>query len=107
AKFRKSPLFADSRRHYAAGWSSHDLVADPQFASLPTDESRDADLRLQPKSPAIDAGQPLPSDWPDPLRELDQHLPDAGALPRGVDSWKVGVDARISVVAGFGSSSKQ
>jgi hypothetical protein len=100
-KFRKSPLFAESRKEYEAGWTTHDRIADPKFVNLPTDESHYADLRLKPDSPAHNAGQPVPAAWPDPLRQSDQSTPDIGAVPAGVDPWKVGVDGRIPVFAGF------
>ena len=62
------------------------------------------DLRLQPNSPAINAGRALPSEWPDPIRAADKDGPDLGALPLGVDPWGVGVDGRISL---FGGNSGQ
>ena len=42
------------------------------------------DLRLQPDSPAIDSGQPIPSDWFDPLRDADKETPDIGAAKRSM-----------------------
>ena len=39
---------------------------------------------------AVDAGEPIPSEWPDPVRELDKGKPDAGAIPAGVKPWPVG-----------------
>lgn len=95
AKFRASPLFAESRKRYAAGWTTHDRVADPKFMKLPDDETLPTDLRLQPGSPAINTGQPVPAEWPDPLRAADKDAPDIGALPLGVKTWGVGVDGRI------------
>ena len=100
AKFRAAPLFAESRKRYAAGWTTHDLVANPKFMSLPADESRPADLRLQPGSRAINAGQSLPTEWPDPLRASDKDAPDIGALPLGVNPWGIGVDGRLSIFGG-------
>ena len=38
----------------------------------------------------INAGVPLPVDWPDPLRAADKGKPDIGALPLGADAFKVG-----------------
>jgi hypothetical protein len=95
AKFRASSLFKESRKRYEPGWTTHDRVADPRFVSLPIEEKSAADLRLQSDSPAIDAGQKLPMDWPDPLRESDKDAPDVGALPLGLKPWGVGVDGRI------------
>jgi hypothetical protein len=50
---------------------------------------------LEKDSPAIDAGQPVPEKWPDPLRASDADKPDIGALPFGGKAWGVGVDGRI------------
>lgn len=99
-KFRKSPLFKDSQRFYEPGWTTNDLVADPQLVKLIDDPSKASDLRLSPNSPAIDAGVPLPNDWPDPLREADENKPDIGAIPVGVKPWGVGVEGRMSVFGG-------
>jgi hypothetical protein len=88
AKVRASPLFAESQRHYAPGWTTHDRVADPRFESLRT-------LRLEAGSPAVNSGQPLPPEWPDPLRAADAGAPDIGALPLGATAWGVGIDGRI------------
>ncbi len=100
AKFRASPLFAESRKRYEPGWTTHDRLADPRFVRPPTDGSRAVDLRLQKDSLAINTGQSLPSDWPDPLREQDKDQPDIGALPRDAKLWGVGVDGRISLFGG-------
>ena len=97
AKFRASPLFEDSKNRYKAGWTTHDRVADPKFVNLPNDESLPKDLRLQPGSPAIDAGRKVVDDWPDPLRLTDKGAPDIGAMPRGVDPWSIGIRGRMSV----------
>jgi hypothetical protein len=107
AKFRASALFTASRKHYEPGWTTHDRVADPKFVKLPADETQPADLRLQEGSPAINAGQPIPRDWPDPLRDADKGGPDSGALPHGVEAWGVGVDGRISLFGGVKSGKLQ
>jgi hypothetical protein len=99
AKFRASPLFEASRRSYEAGWTMDDQIADPKFVQLAEDESAPADLRLQSGSPAIDAGLPLPAEWPDPLRDADAGRPDIGALPHTADPWTVGIDGRQSLFA--------
>ncbi len=104
AKFRASKLFADSRNQYEAGWTTHDQAADPKFVRLTADDTMSPDLRLNEGSPAIDFGQPVPPEWPDPLRELDKDRPDSGALPQGAAPWTVGVDGRISL---FGENSQQ
>src|SRR5262249_20251393 len=100
AKFRASPLFAASKDRYAPGWTTHDRVADPRFVKLPADASLPADLRLQADSPAVNGGQPIPADWPDPLRDADKGAPDIGALPLSTEAWGVGVDGRISLFGG-------
>ena len=99
-KFRKSPLFELSRQVYPAGWTQHDLVADPQFVSLENDWSKPADLRLKSTSPAINQGQPIPNTWPDPLRTADPEKPDLGAFPLGVEPWGIGIDGRMSMFGG-------
>lgn len=89
AAFRASSLFEESKQAYPAGWTTQDFAADPRFVdSL-------KDLRLRENSPAIDAGQQLPDDWPDPLRDADAGDPDIGAIPRGTEAWGVGIDGRI------------
>jgi hypothetical protein len=100
AKFRASPLFRDSRQRYEPGWTTHDRFADPKFVRLPADEALAADLRLRADSPAVNGGQPLPADWPDPLRAMDKDGPDIGALPLGAELWGVGVDGRIPLFGG-------
>jgi hypothetical protein len=94
AKFRASPLFASSRQRYEPGWTMQDQVADPKFVKL-AEEALAADLRLRADSPAIDAGVPIPEDWPDPLRDADDGAPDLGVLPHGSQPWGVGIDGRI------------
>lgn len=84
AKFRQSPLFAASKKQYPPGWGANDFVADPKFRSLADD------LRLQRGSPAIDAGLPIPSEWPDPLRDIDAGKPDLGAFPFEAEPLQVG-----------------
>ncbi|MBW3598016.1 MAG: hypothetical protein KY475_12155 [Planctomycetes bacterium] len=92
-KFRASRLFDESRRSYEAGWTTDDVIADPQFVQLSDDQT--PDLRLRPESPAVDSGLPLPPEWPDPMSDADAGDPDIGAVPRGVEAWGVGVDGRI------------
>jgi hypothetical protein len=86
-KFRRSKMFVQSQATYAAGFGAHDVYADPQLRSL---GSGPLDIRLQPKSPAIDAGVPLPASWPDSLRNRDTGKPDIGALPGGATMATVG-----------------
>lgn len=100
AKLRSSPLFLSSQQVYEPGWTTNDLYADPHFATPLVDGSQTTDLRLQPDSPAINAGQVLPEAWPDPFRQMDHDSPDIGAFPAGQPVWGVGVDARIPVSGG-------
>lgn len=94
AKFRAVALFKESRKFHEPGWTTHDRVADPKFIKFTGDEPT-PDMRLGTGSPAIDAGQPTPKDWPDPLRDADKGAPDIGALPLGTAAWGVGVDGRV------------
>jgi hypothetical protein len=100
AKFRASPVFATSKQTYEPGWTTQDRIADPKFVALSSEASSPTDLRLQPGSPAIKAGLPLPADWPDPLRPAAQEPPDSGAIPHGTEPWTVGIDGRISLFSG-------
>lgn len=94
-KFRASELAELSRSVYEPGWTTMDQIADPEFLSVSTEG--DIDLRLTAGSPAIDAGVEVPIDWDDPLRSLDSGKPDVGAIPAGVDPWRVGIDGRRSI----------
>lgn len=94
AKFRESPQFKKSKAHYPPGWAAGDLFADPLLAAVPADERTPLDPALANKSPARDAGVPIPADWPDPLRYRDNGKPDLGALPVAVQFKPVGVPAR-------------
>lgn len=89
AKFRASPWFAGGQQFFPPGWTTLDRVADPEVCEPARRSAPPAG------SPAIDAGQPVPPAWPDPLRGADQGQPDMGALPLGVTPWGVGVDGRI------------
>lgn len=91
AKFRASPLFAASKQRYPAGWGAHDRFADPQFIAFDPAAKAKEDFRLQQGSPAINAGQPLPADWPDVLRAADAGAPDIGALPLGAEPPVFGI----------------
>jgi hypothetical protein len=100
ARLKNSPLFKESQKAYEAGWSTHDVIADPKFKSLSDDPKKPVDLQLTKGSPAIDKGLQVPANWPDPLRELDQAQPDIGAVPFGVKPWGVGIEGRIPVFGG-------
>jgi hypothetical protein len=107
AKFRASPLFKESQKRYPPGWTTQDHLADPRFVRLPPDASLAADLRLRTDSPAVNAGQKLAADWPDPVRAEDQGEPDIGVLPLGVKPWGVGVDGRIALFGGMTEPAKR
>lgn len=79
-RFRASPQFEASRKLLPDGSTTHSLVADPRLRSLADDGA--LDVGLVDGSPAIDAGVPIPDDWPDPLRDADPGAPDIGAHPR-------------------------
>ena len=100
AKFRASPLFKESQKRFEPGWTTQDKFADPKFMDLPFDEKLPTDLRLQARSPAIHAGQKLPAEWPDPLREADKEGADVGIMPMSAKPWGVGVNNRISLFGG-------
>lgn len=85
-KFRKSDVFAASKKLYPPGLASHSIVADPLFEGP-------KDYRLKSNSPAKGAGVPLPPEWPDPLRPASGK-PDIGALPVGSGPLLVGPAAQ-------------
>jgi hypothetical protein len=84
-KYRKSPEFAQSQKSYDGGFTSRSLVAEPKLSVNDVPEQG---------SPAVDAGAPIPAEWPDPLRDQDKGKPDIGALPLGATPLQVGRDAR-------------
>lgn len=84
-KYRKSPAFAESAKAYDGGFTCRSLAADPQLDEHETP---------RPGSPAVDAGAPIPAEWPDVLRDQDAGRPDIGALPPGTAPLRVGRDAR-------------
>ena len=88
-RYRASPEFAESKKLYPAGSSSHSMAVDPQLKLL-----NQSDFRLSKDSPAIDAGVPIPEDWPDPLRKLDMGKLDIGALPFDVEKPQFGRNAK-------------
>jgi hypothetical protein len=94
AYLQTAPLLADSKRAFAVARGASDIADHPDFVTLPDDWKEPADVRLQSGSPAIDAGIPIPADWPDPLRNRDRGEPDIGALPLGADTLRVGVDGK-------------
>lgn len=88
--YRSSPAFLASQKVYAPGFHAHSLAADPKFVKYEADGSAVNDYRLQPGSPAIDAGVELPAAWPDPLRQQDKGPPDIGALPLNAEPFRAG-----------------
>jgi Protein of unknown function (DUF1565) len=79
-RYRNSLAFAASKKVYPDGFTSHSLVADPQFTKAGAKPGVN-DYRPRPGSPLVDAGVELPKEWPDPLRAMDRGKPDIGALP--------------------------
>lgn len=100
AKFRASKTAGESKAFYAPGWAAEDRFADPKFAHFSPDWTKPIDLDLAPESPAVDSGVALPDDWADPLRAIDKGKPDRGALPLGVEPWRIGVRGRLTVFGG-------
>jgi hypothetical protein len=88
--------FEESKKSYPPGWTAHDVFGDPRFVRADPAGPGGADFGLRPGSPAIDAGVPIPDDWPDPVREHDAGKPDVGALPAGLAAWHVGIDGRFT-----------
>jgi hypothetical protein len=84
-KFRNSDDFNKSQGEGKMAWSTKSIVADPKLMDMEHN-----DCRLQPGSPAVDAGMPLPAEWPDPLRSIDAGAPDIGALPLNAPPMQVG-----------------
>ena len=80
-KYRKSPTFEQSKQAYPPGCESSSRCADPKLRQPPGDLSKTPNFALDPSSPAIDAGVPIPVEWPDPGRREDAGKPDIGAFP--------------------------
>ncbi len=97
AKFRNSPLFTESQKIHAPGWTTQDRLVDPNFVNLTAEQTTATDLRLRPDSPGINSGVSLPETWPDPFRDADSNAPDIGPLPVGVPAWSIGIDGRQSL----------
>ena len=79
------------------GWAAHSLVADPGFMRFGLDPAANNDYRLQPGSPAADAGVELPGEWADPLAPEEGEKRDIGALPVGAEKLRVGRFGRFQV----------
>ena len=89
-EFRKSKTFVALSKHSATLFGSRDIFDNPRFRTFKQDSRESTDLRLKGNSSAIDAGIEIPSDWPDPLRNVDSGNPDIGMLPHNAQPWKVG-----------------
>lgn len=90
AKYRNSPAFQASQQVYSPGFLANSLLADPQFVRFSTEAHSMNDYRVRPESPTVNAGVPIPDEWPDPLRSFDQGTPDIGALLLGAEPLRVG-----------------
>jgi hypothetical protein len=101
-KIRPEPGTFESRANLhwgmtsgAGGTDPGDVYGDPRFVAFNADWREDTRIHLQAGSPAIDAGHPIPAEWPDPLRSYDRGAPDIGAVPFGVGEPVFGPDAAI------------
>ncbi len=92
---RKSEASQEAKKVYPEGWAMHSLAADPRLVAVSADPMAVNDYRLQPDSPTIGKGVPLPEEYMDPLRPKDDVRPDIGALPSGADQLRIGVQGRI------------
>lgn len=81
---------------YEAGWEANSFVADPRFMAFSPAPEATNDYRLQPDSPAVGAGVPLPESLPDPKRPEEGVRPDIGALPFGTEAPQYGRWGRIT-----------
>jgi hypothetical protein len=70
-----------------------DVYGNPLLTAFGPDWREPTDVHLRAGSPAIDAGSPIPQEWPDPLRDLDAGAPDIGAIPYGVSGPTFGPGA--------------
>ncbi len=94
-----------NKKHYPAGFAAQSIVGNPKVKELHDHWTSTNDYRLEPGSPAKDAGVKIPKEWLDPLRDQDQGKPDIGALPMGTEQLRVGVRGRI--IAGDLSGPKE
>jgi len=95
AAHRLGPAFR--RRPKPDSWMSHDLFEDPRFNRIASSPEAPFDVALRSDSPAINAGVDIPKSWWDPLRKDDSGRPDLGAIPRGQQTWSVGIRGRIRI----------
>jgi hypothetical protein len=64
-----------------------------KLARVEADPAKPNDYSPRPGSPALNAGVPVPKDWPGAADPRDEGAPDAGALPAGAPMLKVGPSA--------------
>jgi hypothetical protein len=79
----------------SSGNGPGDVHADPLLAAFVADWRDHTDIHLRAGSPAIDAGFPIPPEWPDLLREHERGAPDIGAVPFGVSGITFGPGADL------------
>lgn len=96
-RFRTSKYFEISQKSYPAGWTRHDLFANPQLTKVDGDWHAALDVRPTSQSPVVNSGVEIPASWPDPLAAADQSKRDIGALPQGANAWAVGMHGRLDV----------
>lgn len=95
--FRVSKPVIESKEHYAPGVGWYDMFGDPRLAALDCHWTNAVNPELRSGSLAVDAGLPIPKDWPDPLRASDKGKPDIGMMPLGAAVPRVGIDGRIAL----------
>jgi hypothetical protein len=76
-------------RPVPAGFGAHDVFANPGLTHL-VDGDPVLDVRPRGGGGVVDAGVPIPPEWPDSLRVADKGKPDIGALPLGAPMLQVG-----------------
>ncbi|WP_425615671.1 right-handed parallel beta-helix repeat-containing protein [Anatilimnocola sp. NA78] len=96
-KFRRSPAFVASQKHYSLGWTANDLHQDPGFVKYSSDWCEPVDLRLTAESPAVNSGVEVPKAWGTSEPVKDAGRPDRGALPLGAEPTAVGVQGRWNI----------
>ncbi len=95
-KMRGAKAAKQAEERSAPGLGAHDGYADPHFVKYGPPASAIADLRLQKDSPAVGVAVSVPAEWPAPLHGATGRN-DLGAIPYGVEAWRVGVGGRFDV----------
>ena len=86
------------QKQYPPDWKEpQGQFADPRLGAAKADWKTLLNPSLVEKSPAVDAGADIPTDWLDPLRDQDAGKPDVGAIPFRSKPWGVGVQGRIPI----------